>query len=436
MPVLEHVFAAIFNFVAFPQQYAAIEPTSKHHQEENKRDSPARPLPRVQRRNSNNIGGGKRASKMETVKRRSRVFSMSLPVPPLVPGGPSNPTPPHRQTNSDGQRDKPNPEPSTSSSSSITNSTIQSGSTSHSHSKGKDTTKGWANWSHDTDVVGSISTEELTKLVATGTGPPPTSTTRTQGEQKKKGVKRKRSDSSVASISSSFAPLSKKISGLMAKAPKKAKIMGSGLSQATSAPTNSEPMQVQEPSIINACTDIHAALRQNGCRLVGSSVDVDDLYTDRPDDAILSTMSIVRIFTGEQQQLPPSYRKPNRLTIETLTYCLWVACHKSLIVFPYAEDKEEEAVKEERECYAIQLFMAELGMSILERLPQHGVLHVPVDPRVSNDVVDIIHHTLYLLGAFSEAGATPTDLYRLVFDVRYFTFQKPTRPKLTYRKHL
>jgi len=76
--------------------------------------------------------------------------------------------------------------------------------------------------------------------------------------------------------------------------------------------------------------------------------------------------------------------------------------------------------------------MAELGASIIELLPPHGVLYVPVDPRLSNNVVDTIHYaspitlgtpvssnpsfsqTLYLLEAFGEVGA---DLHRLVFDV-------------------
>jgi hypothetical protein len=40
--------------------------------------------------------------------------------------------------------------------------------------------------------------------------------------------------------------------------------------------------------------------------------------------------------------------------------------------------------------------MAELGVAVLELLPPHGVLHVPVDPRLSNNVVDTIHHVRYI----------------------------------------
>ena len=83
-----------------------------------------------------------------------------------------------------------------------------------------------------------------------------------------------------------------------------------------------------------------------------------DLFTDKPDHVILSIPSILRIFSGEQQQLPPSYKKPNRTSIDTLTYCLWLACRRSLALFSFTEDREEEeAVKEERECYTMQLFV-------------------------------------------------------------------------------
>ena len=84
-----------------------------------------------------------------------------------------------------------------------------------------------------------------------------------------------------------------------------------------------------------------------------------DLYTDKPDDALLNISSALRLLTGEQQQMPSSLSaRRGRLTIETITYCLWVACHKSVTVFPYTNDKEEEALaKEERECYALQLFV-------------------------------------------------------------------------------
>ena len=82
-----------------------------------------------------------------------------------------------------------------------------------------------------------------------------------------------------------------------------------------------------------------------------------DLYTDKPDDALLNISSALRLLTGEQQQIPLSARR-GRLTTESITYCLWVACHKSVTVFPYTNDKEEEVVaREERECYALQLFV-------------------------------------------------------------------------------
>jgi len=40
--------------------------------------------------------------------------------------------------------------------------------------------------------------------------------------------------------------------------------------------------------------------------------------------------------------------------------------------------------------------MAELGVTIMELLPPHGVLHVPVDSRLSNNVVDTIHHVRWI----------------------------------------
>jgi hypothetical protein len=83
-----------------------------------------------------------------------------------------------------------------------------------------------------------------------------------------------------------------------------------------------------------------------------------DLYTDKPDDALLNISSALRLLTGEQQQIPSQSARRGRLTMESITYCLWVACHKSVTVFPYTNDKEEEAVaKDERECYALQLFV-------------------------------------------------------------------------------
>ena len=268
MPVLEHVFAAIFNFVAFPQ-YTSIDSTIKHSQPtHDKADPKSCPSPTTRRtKSASGTFNSAKRSKMEAVKRRSRVFSLSLPMPPLVSGPPIQ-TPP-RQEASGSQREQTNLDPRLPSSSRVHPVAAESGSTGCINSKEKGQAKGWATWAHQADVVGATTTEDLTKLVATGASPLPNATATGQGEEKKKGVKRKRSNSSVASISSSFTPLSKKLSGLMARTPKKAKTMGNGLSQAS----NTVQIPPRDPTI--ARSDIHAALRENGCRLVGSSVDVD-----------------------------------------------------------------------------------------------------------------------------------------------------------------
>jgi len=81
-----------------------------------------------------------------------------------------------------------------------------------------------------------------------------------------------------------------------------------------------------------------------------------DLYTDKPDDALLSISSALRLLGGEQQ-VPSLGTRCSRLTTETMTYCLWVACHKAVTLFPYTNDEEEAEAKEERVCYALQLFV-------------------------------------------------------------------------------
>lgn len=274
MPVLEHVFAAFFNFVAFPQ-YQNTDSISKHS--EGKHDATDLRVHLPPRVRGNNSSKGKTAdlkrSKMDATKRRTRVFSMSLPVPPpLVPF-----QTPSRQDMPGGQRDQTHlgshlPSP-------LSNSTpVSTAAPGHTNSKGPRSTKDWTNWAHESDVVGAISTEDLTKLVSHGTNPLPTNTPPTQKEEKKKGVKRKRSNSSVASISSSLQPLSKKISGLMARTHKKAKIMGNGLSQASSVAVEPVPVQELPTNVINSHTDIHAAVREHGCRLLGSSIDVDGQF--------------------------------------------------------------------------------------------------------------------------------------------------------------
>jgi len=399
MPVLEHVFAAIFNFVAFPQIHgyptgSPSKASSFKYPEKQCEKADFRTRPR--RTAGNGIASGPitKRSKMEAFRRRTRVFSMSLPAPPpSVAGPPSSPQAkevqtPQQPNSAPPRQGEPGPlaiYPSLPSTPPIRAPTAQASDTTseveNARGVGVGEGENWAAWANEADVVGSTSAEGLTRLAVNGDrgALPIISTGVTTRSQEKKGVKRKRSEASLASLSSTFHPLSKKLSGLVTRTSKKARTAAEN--EPGSAPAANP--RGKDPNlrrgVENADVDVHAALRDGGCRLVGSSLDFDgthpetdcsisstdilslilplDIYTDKPDDAILNVSSILRIL-GQPQQSPPIPLRRSPLSVETITYCLWAACNKSLSVFSYVHDKEEEeAAREERECYALQLFV-------------------------------------------------------------------------------
>ncbi|PVG03741.1 hypothetical protein CPB86DRAFT_305287 [Serendipita vermifera] len=188
---------------------------------------------------------------------------------------------------------------------------------------------------------------------------------------------------------------------------------GCNVDEATNAP---EPQQSQTSlSMISKDTtqNIHDAIKSGGIRLVGNSVDFDDIYIDTPDDAVLNIDSILSILFEE----PFFIQRDGNAGVTrraTLEYLLWVACRKAVDLYPYDGRMEPSPTTEKRTYYALQHFLVGLGVEMLARLPNEGLLHVPVDCRISQNVLDIIKNTLYLVESFVDEGIESS---RLVFDI-------------------
>jgi hypothetical protein len=97
-----------------------------------------------------------------------------------------------------------------------------------------------------------------------------------------KDLKRKRSSSSVSSLTNiSFGSLSSKLYGFMAKSPKRARLTENRANSrtTTSKYRNAENLY-EEVNMTNEDgeKDIHSALRSGGVRLVGTSIDFDGMH--------------------------------------------------------------------------------------------------------------------------------------------------------------
>lgn len=232
----------------------------------------------------------------------------------------------------------------------------------------------------------------------------------------KKGVKRKRSAASSASDAS--AKLSKRLSGLTSRATKKQHT--SATPSSNESLDSSAQMVQEEPEPVRPVlpdeNDIHGALRVGGKRLVGYSLDTDDLSEDKPDDCIISIPSILQLLSGEPAPFSPSNsigavkRKSG-----TVLYHMWFACRSACIKYPFGEKaKYESGIRERRIYHALQVFIALVGLDALDRLPSTGYLHVPVDPRLSNNAVQMVDNVIRLHQAFQGVGIP---LNRIIIDI-------------------
>jgi hypothetical protein len=100
-----------------------------------------------------------------------------------------------------------------------------------------------------------------------------------------KDLKRKRSSSSISSLTNlSFGSLSSTLYGFMAKSPKKARLTKDhAKSRIVICNDQNEENLYEKDNVINKGgeKDIHSALRSGGVRLVGTSIDFDGIYCFR-----------------------------------------------------------------------------------------------------------------------------------------------------------